>query len=372
MVGSCHMAVSKIDPGQIYFITELDQKTKKSTGYYKIGIVRNQRNTFDRIKEHQTGNPHRLYAAEVIITDAAYMVEGMLHGKFHAQRVSQEWFHFTPTDLATVVAEAKRLSGIYGPILSSLRSTYSVTPSNSVLTLTGKDLQNAEDLRDRAYELDKKIMSRKYKMKTIELALQTATGVNGLGIDGVTYVDHKPKTTKFSLTEWKKSATPAQLKACEKAVKPKDDFRFLYPKNNGKAAKKELKNSHWKSELPIEFKAYETNNNAFTPNPTTAFTETSLPRTKAFEKMHEDYAKHLVEQELLNIELQTIILEMRVICQNHEEVQGICEWKRKPQKPEINESLMKKNFPADTVKSKFMTTSNEKSDVKIYGFRPYI
>ncbi|MBT3440941.1 MAG: GIY-YIG nuclease family protein [Euryarchaeota archaeon] len=364
--------VSKIDPGQIYFITELDQKTKNSTGYYKIGIVRNQRITFDRIKEHQTGNPHRLYAAEVIITDAAYMVEGMLHGKFHAKRVSQEWFHFTPTELAAVVAEAKRLSGIYGPVLSSLRSTYSVTPSNSVLTLTGKDLKKAEDLRDKAYKLDKKIMSRKYQMKAIELALQTATSIHGLGIDGVTYVEHKQKTTKFSLTEWKKSATPAQLKACEKAVKPKDDFRFLYPKNKGKAAKKDLKNPHWKSVLTVEFNQYETNLKAFIPNPTSAFKETSLSRTKAFEKMHEEYAEHLVEQELLNIELQTIILEMRAICQNHEEVQGICEWKRKPQKPEINESLMKKNYPADTVKPKFMTTTNEKSEVKVYGFRPYI
>ena len=37
--------VSKVDPGEVYFITFIDQSTGKSQGYYKIGIVRNARDT---------------------------------------------------------------------------------------------------------------------------------------------------------------------------------------------------------------------------------------------------------------------------------------------------------------------------------------
>lgn len=366
------MAVSKVDPGQIYFITEMDQGTKKSTGYYKIGIVRNLRLTYDRIKEHQTANPHRLYAAEVIDTDAPLMVESMLHGKYNSKRASGEWFRFTPSELATVITEAKRLSGIYGPKLSALRANYSSTPSKGILTLSGKNLTDTENLRDKAYQLDKEIMELKYKMKTIEHTLEAATGTNGDGIDGVTYVDHKNGATKFNFTIWKKAATASQLKACEKPVSPKDDFRFLYPKNGNKAAKTDLANAHWKKELVTSFNVYDIAKSSVIKHPTSAFTETSVARTKLYEKMHEEYSEYSVKRGILEIKLTTIDLEIRLICQQYEGIAGICEWKRKPRPPEINESLMKNNFPADTINPRFMKTTTDTSTVKFYLYRPYV
>ena len=53
--------VSKNDPGEIYFIHTIDQASGDSHGYYKIGIVRNERDSEQRIKEHQTGNPTESY-----------------------------------------------------------------------------------------------------------------------------------------------------------------------------------------------------------------------------------------------------------------------------------------------------------------------
>ena len=67
--------VTKIDPGQLYIVTELDAAKNTSTGYYKIGIVRNDRETADRIKKFQTGNPNRVVPHKVFETEAPMFIE---------------------------------------------------------------------------------------------------------------------------------------------------------------------------------------------------------------------------------------------------------------------------------------------------------
>ena len=67
--------VTKIDPGQLYIVTELDAATNATTGYYKIGIVRNDRETADRIKKFQTGNPNRVVPQKVFETEAPMFIE---------------------------------------------------------------------------------------------------------------------------------------------------------------------------------------------------------------------------------------------------------------------------------------------------------
>ena len=51
-----------LTPGQLYFINEQDIKTGERSNYYKIGIVREsfERDSKDRLLEHQTGNPRKL------------------------------------------------------------------------------------------------------------------------------------------------------------------------------------------------------------------------------------------------------------------------------------------------------------------------
>ncbi len=85
-------------PGEIYFVREIDPKTKGFTDFVKIGLVRDSegRSSFDRLKEHQTGNPKTLKIVrnEVIHTEAVDRVEALLHKLYAEQRVSGEWFEF--------------------------------------------------------------------------------------------------------------------------------------------------------------------------------------------------------------------------------------------------------------------------------------
>jgi hypothetical protein len=48
-------------PGHLYFLSEMDLLRNERTPYIKIGIVKNERTSKERIFEHQTGlgNPDK-------------------------------------------------------------------------------------------------------------------------------------------------------------------------------------------------------------------------------------------------------------------------------------------------------------------------
>jgi hypothetical protein len=56
----------KLTSGHLYFINEQDVITGAHSTYYKIGIVRSsdERDSKNRLLEHQTGNPRKLCIVE--------------------------------------------------------------------------------------------------------------------------------------------------------------------------------------------------------------------------------------------------------------------------------------------------------------------
>lgn len=101
--------------GQIYFIREIDPGAAFSP-FVKIGLVRSsgQRNPFDRLSEHQTGNPRMLHLdpERVVDTHAVDAVEAMLHREFATRRVNGEWFAFESDEgLEAAVARTRDLAG---------------------------------------------------------------------------------------------------------------------------------------------------------------------------------------------------------------------------------------------------------------------
>jgi hypothetical protein len=92
----------ELSPGEIYFVRELDPNTQAFTQFVKIGLVNENenRNSFDRLLDHQTGNPRalKLHKDQAIKTLAVSRVESMLHSKYVELRISGEWFEFLDTD----------------------------------------------------------------------------------------------------------------------------------------------------------------------------------------------------------------------------------------------------------------------------------
>lgn len=101
--------------GEIYFIRETEYPSGKLSPFVKIGLVRykENRDSFGRLTEHQTGNPRRLEldTAHIVKTQAVDMVEAHLHRKYAKQRISGEWFEFKDDkSLLVAIKDAEALA----------------------------------------------------------------------------------------------------------------------------------------------------------------------------------------------------------------------------------------------------------------------
>ena len=97
--------------GEIYFIRE--QVGGEYTEFTKIGKVAEKpgRNSLDRAKEHQTGNPRPLVPIEAVQTVFVSEVENTLHREFAPKRILPgEWFILNAAEIATAIARCGELS----------------------------------------------------------------------------------------------------------------------------------------------------------------------------------------------------------------------------------------------------------------------
>ncbi|CAN2189913.1 hypothetical protein MCEMRE185_00498 [Candidatus Nanopelagicaceae bacterium] len=122
--------------GEIYFIGEKDLRTKQITPYFKVGIVRENadnadRDSTQRLLEHQTGNPRELYIESVVKTDLVELVETLLHKKFAPLGVRGEWMLLTAEELAQVQKEASALAKEAAEITADLQKAEKLAKEKS-------------------------------------------------------------------------------------------------------------------------------------------------------------------------------------------------------------------------------------------------
>ena len=140
--------------GEIYFVRELDRKTGKHTEFVKIGLVRykEDRDSFNRLLEHQTGNPRPLglKREEIVVTEAVDLVEAQLHRLFADQRVSGEWFEFSiEVDIQKAIARAKELRDEVEklvPLFEQADKLKNLESTDQMLAATASDLELALEL----------------------------------------------------------------------------------------------------------------------------------------------------------------------------------------------------------------------------------
>ena len=122
--------------GEIYFIGEKDLRTKQITPYFKVGIVRENadnadRDSTQRLLEHQTGNPRELYIESVVKTDLVELVETLLHKKFAPLGVRGEWMLLTAEELSQVQKEAGALAKEAAEITADLEKAEKLAKEKS-------------------------------------------------------------------------------------------------------------------------------------------------------------------------------------------------------------------------------------------------
>jgi hypothetical protein len=78
----------------------------EDTGFYKIGVTK--KNPMIRLKELQTGNPHRLLLIDSFISKFGNKLEKTLHRKWSMLNESGEWFILEESDVKNFVNICKK------------------------------------------------------------------------------------------------------------------------------------------------------------------------------------------------------------------------------------------------------------------------
>ena len=176
------MPINKlVDPGEVYVIGEYVPGTNTPTGQYKIGMTQNDRTTYDRMIEHQTGNPNRLFIYGFVWCEASYLVEKMMHNQWNANRIGQEWFTLTPAELVQVMADIAAFDAQYSPNIVAIRQYYYATPNpGDHPGLTAAQMTRAQTLRDDAYDVCKDMAELKFEYEALKYDLLVMNGVNAV------------------------------------------------------------------------------------------------------------------------------------------------------------------------------------------------
>ena len=148
----------KTAAGELYFIGELDPRTRKPTPFTKIGLVRETRASTSRLSDHQTGNPRELFIHDVLTTPLVERVETLMHGLRATSRVGGEWFVLDENELADAIAEAK------GHVRRAKKVVASVEAANELARQTSSTKQLPESPGSR------KLVKRRLEIQTQEKA----------------------------------------------------------------------------------------------------------------------------------------------------------------------------------------------------------
>jgi len=131
--------------GEIYFICERDRLDGTSSSNVKIGIVKDvKRDSHERLKDHQTGNPRDLELHHVTQTPGPHRVETFLHQQFGPNRVRSEWFRLSEQELDLAVQTAERMAQeafLHVPVMKAAEELKDVVSSADKIAPTDESTQ---------------------------------------------------------------------------------------------------------------------------------------------------------------------------------------------------------------------------------------
>ena len=371
------MSINKlVDPGQVYVIGQYEVGTTNPTPFYKIGIVQKERTSEERVVEHQTGNPNRLFIAKKIECDASYMVEQQMHRKWNAVRIGKEWFNLAnPSDLATVEQDIKNFDAQYGAKIAQLRPIYYATPTpGNNPNLSPADAARAEQIRDDAFLLTERMGLLKFLHNTYEFQIKLANG-NQPAMDSVSTAVFQPESSEFKDTK-----LPPAMRAqyMNKPQKNKDDFRFNFVGIKSNIDDFKLDAGYWKKRYPNEFndwtaakEAWKIMDGTIQANPR-ATNFTIRPRSASDEALHKKYLDALDEFQRLKVELEVLKLECKILCDSYESIDQVCTWKRAPQSDKFNLQEFKLKQPADYLNQQYYGKKDESVQIKVVPYKTYV
>ena len=346
--------------GSLYFLRDKDYLTGDMGRYVKIGIVRNDKSTDKRIKEHQTGNPRDIIDVHTIAgVPFVEKLETLVHYRFNEKWITGEWFDLDDKELKVVINEAERMKDeqvlFESAILKSEK--LSSTESNGISRAA---TAAEEGLRD-------EYITKLKRTKELEarLALVRADFCHELGkkygtIKGVLDMSFTSDSLSFDTSGFK-SAHPSlfdEYSKSESEEKIKESFEIIGEKDAALAKWNKPLDEQKKKISKEHFNRKQEN--------------IELTRSKKIENLHAEHLGFLKELNLLQWDLELIKYQLKAAVDKDEKIDGVCSWKRTTilaTSTKFDEDRLKKDHPAIYLAHYAVKTGHHK--IIIHGHRAY-
>ncbi len=348
------MAIS-LKGGRIYFLRERDYLSGEISPYVKIGLVRNNKSTEDRIAEHQTGNPRQILDYKTLLSPFVEYLETQLHYRFAHRWISGEWFLLDPEELGSAIGEAESLISEFRQQEESI--AYSMELSKRISNSAERE---ANEQEKSTWEALCKIKLRKDELEARKAILksQLCSKLNSASrVDGVVSVISKTPAPSFNvklLAEMNPEIYQTYCNLEKTTLSGSFSIR----------GKKQLKN-----ENPSLYEAKNAARKELS-QPKLDVSKASVERDSEIEALHAEYIDIQRALYINDWRYQTLEAQLKVAVDQAEGLIGLCGWKRTMQTKTVFNINQFKSERADLYKE-FVTTGQPTIAVSINTWRPY-
>jgi hypothetical protein len=346
--------IAKTD-GSIYFLRDVDYLTGEIGRYVKIGLVRKEKSTEQRIKEHQTGNPRGIKDVHTM-TGVPFVekLETQLHYRYIDRWIAGEWMDLNDGDLKAVIKEGERLKDeqirfkdaiIDADDLAKQISNGKVIPSN----------ENLDKLKDEYLKKHEECEVVSGELKLIRSELVSKLGKGG-SIQGVISISLTSAGTTFNSKKFEEEHPELYRNyLVDKEDKIGGTFSVV-----GKQMFKKIA-----PDLDEKIKALPKED--FKDNDL----EQALSLTEEVKQIHLRHLELLKREKVLEWEMDLLESQLKSAVAMNDGIEGVCNWKRekKEQKPQFDESKFKTELPE--LYAQFSSPKPGVYKVTINNTRPY-
>jgi len=192
----------------IYFMTERDLFGYPCGPYVKIGLVKGNddgRSSFERRKEHQTGNPREIIIeAEVETRAQVSTLESLIHQRLAKYRIHGEWFNYGEDGIEPYVDLTKEINkDLEAQIKDNLLiNQYALIEDN------GEELKpssEANDIHNDLLDTKKEIIKIKNEKDLANLKLRSFDKSFYRDIEGICFYEKIKPQEKFDKVNFEKN-----------------------------------------------------------------------------------------------------------------------------------------------------------------------
>ena len=320
--------------------------------YVKIGLVKGNddgRSSFERRKEHQTGNPREIIVEAEIKTYAQVStLESLIHQRLAKYRIHGEWFNYGEDGIKPYVKLTKKINeDLQGQIKNNLLiNKYSLIEDN------GEELKPSSEAKDIHHELleaKKESIKIKNEKDLAKLKLRSFDKRFYRDIEGICFYEKIKPKEKFDKVKFEKDHPDIFEKLSEEFIKP--NFTIRKDLKNKKSEEVKKLEELIEGQKLIKEDSFELIN-----------------RNKNLIKMHSRWLDAHVELQPFELKKKLLENKLKVLVGENQGIKDICSWKRKKNKQITKNSLLK--FDTELA-NKYITIVESQIRFKVNDYRPY-